>query len=250
MRVTALVALGVLVVWVAYLAFAFLTLPNVGPAAGTGDHATYMDAVRRWLAGGSFYQPYQLAGPYTVSKVEILYPPTILPLLAVMSVLPAILWWIVPLGTIAAVVWHWRPSLLGWIGILACLAIPSTWEAIAYGNPVMWIAAFAALGTVYGWPAVLVLLKPTLAPFALIGIRRRSWWVALAGLLAASLLLLPLWAQYVAVLENARGPLVSPLYSLKDVPLMLVPIVAWLSATRSRSRAASPAASGSASPRA
>jgi hypothetical protein len=37
----------------------------------------------------------------------------------------------------------------------------------------------------WGWPALAVALKPTLLPFALIGARRRSWWlVAGLGLVA------------------------------------------------------------------
>jgi hypothetical protein len=231
-RIGLRVAFGALLVWVIGLALAFAVTPNIGPAAGTGDHATYMAATQRWLAGGSFYQPYQLTGPYLVDKVEILYPPTILPLLVVFSFLPTALWWIVPLAIIGAVVLHWRPTLLGWTGILACMAIPSTFGAIAYGNPEMWIAAFVALGTVYGWPAVLVALKPTLAPFMLLGIRRRSWWLA-AGLLAlVSVAFLPLWFDYLRVVLNARGPLVSLFYSLHDVPLLLIPLVAWRATAR------------------
>jgi len=41
-----------------------------------------------------------------------------------------------------------------------------------------------------------------------------------------SLVFLPQWIDYVRALLNARGALVSPLYSLKDVPLMLIPVIA------------------------
>ncbi len=172
------------------------------------------------MAGGSFFQPYQLTGPYVVQVFEILYPPTILPLLAGFSFLPDVMWWIVPMSVLIGVCLYWRPTLLGWTLILACLASPYTFVVFAFGNPGMWIAAFLALGTVYGWPAILVLLKPTLAPFALLGIPHRSWWVALGVLALVSLLFVPLWVQYATAIANARGPLVSPLYSLPSVPLI------------------------------
>jgi hypothetical protein len=222
------VAFGVLRVWVVWLGVQFAMVPGTGPGAITADHAIYMKAAQRWLAGGSFYQPYQLSGPYTIVMTEILYPPTILPLLVVFSFLPAVLWWLIPIAIVVGVVLHWRPTLLGWTLVLACTAVPVTFESVAYGNPSIWIAAFVALGTVYGWPAVLVALKPTCAPFMLIGIRRRSWWVAFGLLCLGSLLFLPLWFDYVKVLANARGPLVSPFYSLNQAPVLLVPVVAWV----------------------
>jgi hypothetical protein len=222
------VIFGALLLWVVTLGLLFASIPNTGPAAITADHAIYMAAARRWMAGGSFYQPYQLAGPYTIVMVEILYPPTILPLLVVFAFLPDVLWWLIPIAIVVAVTIHWRPSLLGWTLILACMAVPITFESIAYGNPGIWIAAFVALATVYGWPAVLVVLKPTLAPFMLLGIRRPSWWVALGLLGLVSLAFLPLWGQYLTVLMNARGPLVSPLYSLNQAPVLLIPVAAWV----------------------
>jgi hypothetical protein len=103
----------------------------------------------------------------------------------------------------------------------------------------MWFAAFVALGTIYHWPSVLVLIKPTLAPFALVGIRHRSWWIALAALAVVSLVFLPMWQDWLAVTLNARGPYVSPFYSWQQVPLMLSPLVARWATTRS---SAAPAA--------
>jgi hypothetical protein len=231
-RVLVRVILGAMLVWVAYLGWSFVTLPNVGPAAGGADHATLMEAARRWLAGGPFYLPNEVAGPYQLGIHDVLYPPPMIPFFALFPLLPPILWWIVPIATTAAVVVYWRPALVGWIGILACLAIPATWEVLAYGNPAMWIAALAALGTVLGWPAVLVVLKPSLAPFMLLGVRRRSWWLVAALLALVSVAFLPLWSQYIGVVLNARGPRAGILYSLNDFPLMLIPVLAW--ATRRR----------------
>lgn len=230
------VAFGALALYAGILVIIWVTTPNLGPAAGTGDHATYMAAARRWLSGGSFYLPYQLSGPYVVDKVEILYPPISLPLLILFSALPDVLWWVIPIGILAAVVTFWRPGLLGWTAILACIAAPSTFEMYAYGNPAMWVAAFVALGTVWGWPAVLVALKPSLAPFMFIGIHRRSWWLGFGLLGLASLAFLPMWFDYAKVVLNARGSLVSPLYSLGNVPVLLIPLIARLDSRRRANR--------------
>jgi len=226
------VVFGVLLLWVLWFAVQESSLPNIGPSGTYGDQTLYMEAARRWLAGGPFYHPYQLAGPYVVEKFEIMYPPTILPLLVAFAFLPDFLWWTIPLAILVGVVLYWRPSLVGWTLILACLAPPITLTIYMWGNPGIWIVAFLALGTVYGWPAVFVLLKFPLAPFALIGIRRRSWWVAAGVLAVVSLMFLPLWGDYVTVLLNARGPLVGLTYSLPSVPLMLIPLIARWASTR------------------
>ena len=47
-------------------------------------------------------------------------------------------------------------------------------------------------------PAVFALLKPSLAPFALFGASRRSWWIALAVLVAFSVPFGALWADWLA----------------------------------------------------
>jgi len=181
------------------------------------------------MAGGSFYQAYQLAGPYVLRLPDfpILYPPIVLPMLVVSSWLPGFLWWAIPILATAAVVWYWRPTLLGWTLILACIAVPHTLDIYGNGNPGMWAVAFLGLGTIWGWPAVLVALKPSLAPFMLVGITRRTWWIAAGALAIASVAFAPLWADYVTTLRNARGPDASLLYSFRDIPSMLVPIIAW-----------------------
>lgn len=199
------------------------------------DFITYRDAAASWLAGGPFYHPYQLAGPYALYEREILYPPTALLLFVPFTILPEplafALWTAIPLGITGAVVWYHRPDPLWWpLLALAFVPLVSVYHLIT-GNPGMWAVAAVALGTVYGWPAVLVFLKPTLAPFALFGIRRRSWWLALLGLGLVSLLFAPMWFDYAQVVLNSRNPL-GPLYSITDVPLLLIPLVAWAGSTR------------------
>lgn len=139
------------------------------------DYHLYTTAAARWLAGGGFYHPYQLSGPYIIGdhiggNGPILYPPTMLLLFVPFTVLPWILWWAIPIGVTAWVVRHHRPRPLVWPVLAFLVAFPTTLSAIETGNPTLWFTMALALGTVYGWPAILLVLKPTIAPLALIGL--------------------------------------------------------------------------------
>lgn len=224
-------------VWLIVVELAFGLLPAMQYVSWVGhDHQTYTAAAARWLSGEPFYHPYQLAGPYPIIEREILYPPTILPLLVPFVYLPAVLWWIIPLAIIAWIVWWWRPVAWAWMVIAGLMALPvtppapSSWsiDVIANGNPGMWAAAIVALATRWPFFGPFVLLKPAPIhlPFALIGLPARAWWIGAVTLAGISLLFLPLWSDYVTVLLNARGG--SALYALVGVPLMLVPVVARL----------------------
>jgi len=94
-----------------------------------------------------------------------------------------------------------------------------------WGNPGMWAVAVGALGTIVPGAAVAVLLKPTLAPFALFGVNRRAWWVGLAIFVAACLPFGGMWLDYARVVSNSS---LTITYSLWDYPAMALPIVAWL----------------------
>jgi hypothetical protein len=199
------------------------------------DYAPYIEAASRWLHGGSFYLPYQLTGPYAVVEHEILYPPTALLLLVPFTVLPAPLWWAIPTTITAWFVVSLRPSLLGWAAIVACLAFPWSLAIWLAGNPTIWIVAGVAASTRLGWPAIVVALKPQFAPLALLGLRHRSFWLAATLVACVSLLLFPLWLDWLTALHNvASWPDGNALYWLNNVPLLLVPVVAWLS-SRTRS---------------
>lgn len=192
------------------------------------DYRTYLDATRSWLGGGPFYHPYQVAGPYTVETGAVLYPPVALLLFVPFAFLPAALWFVIPAAIMAAVVWHHRPSIWGWVIILACLAFsPLAQTAYWFGTPTIWMAAFLALGTVYGWPGVLLALKPAIFPFMLAGIRDRRWWIAGVALALVSLPMLPMWFDWVRVVLNARGHDAGLFYALGDMPLLAIPLVAW-----------------------
>lgn len=202
--------------------------------APASDYILYRDAASRWLAGGSFYEPWQLDGPYAVwgQYGAILYPPPILLLLVPFTALPGWMWWAIPIGLTVAVVIHHRPYPAVWPFIAMGIAWPNTTVALAHGNPTMWIVAFLAAGTVLGWPSVGVLLKPTLAPFALVGAGRRSWWIALAAAFTVSIPFGVMWAEWLRAVTGASD--VGLLYSAQEIPTMLIPLVVWLGSTRGR----------------
>jgi hypothetical protein len=190
---------------------------------GAIDYTLYMDATRRWLDGGPFFEPYQLAGPYPVRMGDVLYPPNGLLLFVPFTVLPAILWWAIPLGVTAAVIWRLRPAPVSWPFLALCCFWPPFVARIVAGNPVMWVMAAVAVGFLIRWAFVGVLLKPSLFPFALLGARDRSWWAALAILAALSIPFGTMWLDWVTAVTNSDGGL---LYSLQDVPILLLPVLA------------------------
>lgn len=198
--------------------------PNVNGYGGV-DYRLYMDATQRWLAGGPFYQPYQLAGPYAISAGDILYPPVALWLFVPFTVLPAALWWLVPLGLTAWAVWRLRPGPLAWPLIALCFAWPPTQVKLITGNPVMWSVVALALGCLAYWPSVFALIKPSLFPFALFGVTRRSWWIALGLLLLLGLPFGAMWLDWLTTVVNSRGGGIA--YSIQEIPMLLLPLVAW-----------------------
>jgi hypothetical protein len=194
------------------------------------DFHQYQDHARRWLAGGGFYLPEQLAGPYRVyDLLPPLYPPPFVLLVVPFLWLPEILWWAIPLAGISVMVTWWRPSPWTWAAMALMCAWPRTYEIVLFGNPSLWIALFAALGTRWAPAYVAVLLKPSLFPVALLGVRHRSWWIALA---VAGLIALPfglMWTDYAKALLNSDQGFA---YSLRDVPIVLIPVIAWAGRTR------------------
>jgi len=200
------------------------------------DYALYRDVTARWLGGGSFYETYQLAGPYEIRAGDVLYPPVALwlfvPFAAVggggpLATIAAIAWYAAPLATVALSVVALRPRPAVWPLIALCLTNPTTLLKIWTGNPVIWSMAAMALAVgVTRAAAPFVLLKPSLAPFALFGANRRAWWLGLAVLVLLSLPFLGLWRDWLTSVVNSRGG--GPLYSSLEAPMLLLPLVAWL----------------------
>ena len=188
----------------------------------------------RWSTTGSMYLERQLAGPYAAREFDpdletlpSLYPPPAVLLFAPFRVLPSFLWWLVPLAVIGWSVARSRPRTLVWPLIGAALAWPNTSSAIIAGNTAMWVAAAVAGGIHLGWPAVAIALKPSFAPFVLVGLlnKPRVFFAALLVLATVSLLFLDQWPRYLSATLNAD---VWPLYSIGDLPLLALPLIAWL----------------------
>jgi hypothetical protein len=205
------------------------------------DFDLYRDVTARWLAGGPFYEPYQVAGPYEIRAGDVLYPPAglwlFVPFAFVgdsgpVSAIAAIAFWAIPIGITAATVVALRPRPIVWPLIALCLANPTTLLKIWTGNPVMWSMAAMALAVVGSsrFAAPFVLLKPSLAPFALFGIFRRSWWLGAATVVALSVPFGSLWGDWLASVLNSRGG--GLLYSALEIPILLLPLAAWVGRTR------------------
>jgi hypothetical protein len=200
------------------------------------DHDLYDGVTRRWLGGGGYFEPYQLAGPYQIRAGDVLYPPVALALFVPFSAAGAAgaaAWWLIPLlGTAGALAWL-RPRPIVWPLMALCASNPTTLLKIWTGNPVMWsmlALAVATVGPRWRFAAPFVLLKPSLAPFALFGAGNRTWRAGAAVLLLACLPFGSLWGDWVASVLNSRGG--GLLYSTLELPLLLLPLVAWFGRTR------------------
>ena len=194
---------------------------------GFGDLDGYLTGARRFVETGSPYLPSQVAGPWTLGPHSFIHPPAALALFVPFLVLPAFLWWAIPLGVTAFVIIRLRPASWTWPLMAACLVWPRSAGSLLAGNTDMWSMAFVAAGAMWGWPAALLVVKPTVAPLALIGGRRALW----AGLIVIALCaaLLPLWFEYAVVIGNAG---VDWTYSLLNLPLVVLPAIAWLGRQR------------------
>ena len=195
------------------------------------DYNGYMAATQRWLDTGTPYNAWEVAGPFDYGPHTFLHPPVAVLFFLPFLYLPPILWWVLP---IALVIWSfnvWRPVWWSWPVMAAMVAVASPAAALTTGNTNIWVCAGVAFGLLYGWPAVLIFLKPSLFPLAFIGSWSKWWWIGVVILLLASVPFGALWFDWARVLLNSPGTL---LYSANDIPWILVPIVAWYAATRPR----------------
>ena len=223
---------------VAILGFALLELAvNLSYVLPPGasflgmDFFFYRDVATRWLETGAYYLPHQLSGPYNVTlMVDNLYPPPALFLFLPFLVLPAVLWWLIPISVLGAFIAWCRPGPIALPLLALVLVWPRTQTAFLFGNTDLWMAAAVAGGLRWGWPAALLVIKPTFLPLALVGARRREFWIALAAVAAASIPMAALWLDYGQAMRNLT---IGADYSLGSLPLVLAPIVAWLLRSRS-----------------
>ena len=202
-------------------------------AFGNGDLNGYLDGARRFLENGSPYLPEQRASSWTPTGHMFIHPPIALILFVPFLWLPAPAWWAVPLGVTAVLVVRARPSPWQWLAIALCLAWPRSVGSILAGNSDLWAMMGVALGLRFGWPFALLWVKPTFALFAFL--RPRSLgWAAVLGLVA-SVPLLASWLDYATIMANAR---VGLDYSLLNLPLVMVPVIALAGRPAERVRTA------------
>lgn len=214
------VALAVVLFVVAIRSFLATLTGPFGQFVGV-DAARYVEHASWWLAGRSPYMPHEVAGPFVYSEDTFLHPPLALPLFAAFTILPLPLFWAIPLSIIG---WSIRRApTWTWPLLAAALAWPRTQGALIVGNTDMWVAAFAAAGVRYGWPAVLVAVKPSLFPLAFTGALHRSWWVAGVAVAVACIPFGALWLDWLAVIRNSG---VGLDYSLLNAPFPVAVAVA------------------------
>ena len=193
------------------------------------DLVYYRDIAQRWLDTGVWYTDRQLSGPYeTQTLVDNLYPPHALYLFLPWVVVPAPLWWILPLGFVGWVIWRLRPRAWSWPILALILVLPKSPTLVLYGNSDLWVTAAVAAGVLWGWPAVLISFKPSLGFLAFIGVHRRSWWIAVGLLGVATLPQIPLWLEWPVAISNSTA---SASYSLAVIPFIALPLVAWFAST-------------------
>lgn len=229
-RVVILTVLGLAVLAIVVqliVGFAFL---NWGATDWGYDFRGYVDASRRWLHGDGFYLPRQLQGSYETELGDVLYPPTALYVFLPFLLLPAQLWWVIAIGLLAYLIWSWRPALWAVALMLACLAYPNLVNVYFQGSPVIVVAALVGAALRWKWPGALILLKPSLLPFGLIGIRTRGWWLTAGLLVILTLPLLSLIPDWLHAVFDSRG-YGGLLYSARDLPLLMVPVLAYLGRT-------------------
>ncbi len=200
------------------------------------DLTLYQHEVNAWMAGAPMYPSFEVRGPFQIVDGVILYPPMTIALFVLTLPLPLPLWWLVPIATVATVIYRLHPQRRWLLAIAVCLVYPVSVGLVVSGNPDLWLAAALAIAVYWHPAAALILLKPSVFPFALIGWRRREWWAIAGALAVGSLFLFPQTLDWLSVVRNGQGGLRSGLvYSYQDVPLLIVPLLAWAGSARAAS---------------
>jgi hypothetical protein len=227
-------------------AWNILAAARGGLAAFVGwDFEHYVDAARRWVDTGTPYLAHEVAGPFQFADLTFLHPPISLLLFAPFLVLPGVLFWLVPLVGTAAIIATWQPARWTWPVMALQLNWPRFTGAVLVGNTDLWVVFFIAAGLRFGWPVLLLVLKPSIAPFAIVDVAallradaipvRRWREIALAAALVL-VMAAPfggLWLDWLAVVRHSPA---DPLYSVAAIPWLSIPVVAWIARRRYRRR--------------
>ena len=147
------------------------------------------------------------------------------------QLLAAAIWWAVPIGALAWQAIRLRPRPIVWPFLAICVAWPPNVLALVVWNSGLLFVGVLALGTLSRWPSALILLKPSVLPFAFWGANRRSWWMATAALAVLSLPFGSLWLDWFRVLGNSQG-VGGVWHSVQQFPMFLIPILVWLGRSR------------------
>jgi hypothetical protein len=223
-------SLAIVIVGLAVIQVGSLFMGPFGRRFFANDLDGYLAGARRFLDFGSPYLPEQLSGAWPLQPDSFIHPPVALLLFVPFLALPAFLWWAIPLGLTAWSVLRMRPAAWAWPLMALGLIWPRTAGILIAGNSDMWVAALVAAALAWSLPTtVLLVLKPSYLPLALIGITWRSWWISAVIVAAVCLAFGPLWFDYLTVL---RGATLDPLYSLYNSPYVLIPVIAWAARTR------------------
>jgi hypothetical protein len=207
--------------------------PNWRQGIG-GDLTYYANLASRLFTGHGWYVDRQLHGPWQINFTdEVLYPPAAAWLFAPFIVLPVGALLLIAIAVMVLLIRSWRPAPWTWPLMALCLAWPLTLLKGISGTSTVFVMMGVGLGLRYRWPSVFILLKPSFLPLALIGIRSRGWWIGLGVLVLLSLPFLGDTLLYPKVMADSRSS-EGIFYSLVDLPMILIPIIAWLGRTRLR----------------
>jgi hypothetical protein len=220
-----MVTTGVLLLWAVVQTVAVYRGAAVRGEVGW-DANVYASIGTHFLETARAYFPVQSA-PYDAEGIVNIYPPTALYLFVPASLLPRLLWWVVPLFIIGWSLYRIRPAWWAWpLMAIACVlpvSAPAVPVALVYGNSLLWtmaaLFAAAAFRPGIAWAA---LFKPT---DVLVGLplALRSWR-GLALAIGMSVILLPLWFDWLDAMRNLEGS--SPLRGLSGWPALAIPLVA------------------------
>jgi hypothetical protein len=207
------------------------------------DH--YVEASRRWLESGSPYLAHEVAAPFQFSNETFLHPPISLLLFTPFTVLPSFFYWLIPIGGTALLIASWQPARWTWPVMALLLNWPRFDGAVIVGNTDLWVVFFIAAGLRYGWPVLLLAIKPSVAPFAIVELAAlmridavpvRRWVEILATAAVLILVSAPfgeLWLEWLAVIRHSPA---DPIYSIGAIPWLIVPVIAWYGRRRNRRR--------------